>query len=276
MGWRCAVLSSLCYAALVRPSNPFSALFPDKNWRHRYPNHLLGESSIPSLDGLHAHIEGKDTEDSEPSSSTAEQPRATGRRRALVTGLTGWLSAAATCATTETTVLPARAVDNDAAALGAFVRRTEQLAYQFQPPREFGTAPTNKPLKTHLDEVNFISPNRKGYQFGITVDPVRIDSLQSFGTPEEVAAKVVLSEVNRDGVFDVTLMEDPLVVNNNKAYQLNYLSVGKRGRKRYVSRFAIVHKKLYALTAQCLEEDYGDLKKELLTAVDSFLVLDSE
>lgn len=37
---------------------------------------------------------------------------------------------------------------------------------------------TTKPVKTHLDEINFVSPTIKGYQFGITVDPVRINSIQ--------------------------------------------------------------------------------------------------
>lgn len=253
MCWR-SVLTLLCYLLLLEPTVSFLS-FNRKGSSFIFPG------------PLHAHIPEKDTTDELPTTTTC-------RRRAFVTGLTGWL-AAATATTTASTALPAVAAGD--IATGVFVRRTDQLAYQFQPPTEFGTVPNNKPLKTHLDEVNFISPNRKGYQFGITVDPVRIGSLEDFGTPEEVAAKVVLSEVNRDGVFDVTLMEDPLVVNgnNNKAYQLNYLSVGKRGRKRYVARFAIVKQKLYALTAQCLEEDYGDLQKALLKAVDSFQVLNS-
>ena len=165
-----------------------------------------------------------------------------------------------------------------------FQRQTDQFAYQFQPPAGF--EPSNKPLKTHLDEVNFISSTNPKYQFGITVDPVLINSLAEFGTPEQVAAKVVLSEVRRDGVLDVTLMEDPIIVVNDDggvgssnttttttAYQLNYLSVGKRGSKRFVARFCIAHQKLYALTAQCLESDYKSLQPELLQAVQSFRVV---
>lgn len=36
----------------------------------------------------------------------------------------------------------------------------------------------SKPVKTHLDEVNFVSEDIKRYQYGITVDPVRIASLK--------------------------------------------------------------------------------------------------
>ena len=152
-----------------------------------------------------------------------------------------------------------------------FTRQTEQFAYEFQPPSNFGAG--NKPLKTHLDEINFKSESIGGYQYGITVDPVRIESLRQFGTPEEVAAKVVLAEVNRDGVFDVTLVEDPVAGPDNSFYLLNYLSQGKRGNKHFLAKFYIQNKKLYALTAQCKEDDYKDLKAEMRKAADSFKVL---
>jgi hypothetical protein len=183
------------------------------------------------------------------------------RRQALLTGLVGWCTGAAAV----------QAKEEDSSLL--FRRQTDQFAYQFQPPP--GALTGGKPLKTHLDEVNFKIPTNS-MQFGITVDPVRINSLKDFGTPEEVAAKVVLTEVNRDGVFDVTLMEDPLAVESGRTgtlfYQLNYLSVGKRGKKRFVARFAIVQQKLYALTAQCLEDDYETLQPQLQAAVRSFAV----
>jgi PsbP len=121
-----------------------------------------------------------------------------------------------------------------------------------------------------LDEINFAG-TRSGYQYGITVDPVRIDSLADFGTPAQVAAKVVLAELNRDGVLDVTLMEDALA--RDEYYQVNYLSSGKRGKKRFVAKFFIDRQKLYALTAQCKEEDYNELSSEILAAVSTFNVL---
>jgi hypothetical protein len=42
---------------------------------------------------------------------------------------------------------------------------------------------SQKPVKTHLDEVNLISNSIKGYQYGITVDPVRINSLTEVCVP---------------------------------------------------------------------------------------------
>ena len=164
------------------------------------------------------------------------------------------------------TILPTPAFATE-----VFTRQTDQFAYQFQPPENFGAG--NKPLRTHLDEINFKSESVSGYQYGITVDPVRIESLRQFGTPEEVAAKVVLAEVNRDGVFDVTLMKDPIAGPNDSYYQLNYQSKGKRGTKRFVAKFYIQNQKLYALTAQCKEDDYNALESEMLKTVETFQLL---
>jgi len=158
---------------------------------------------------------------------------------------------------------------------GVYKRETDKFAYEFQPPYGFNE-PSQKPVKTHLDEVNFKSIEYPAYSFGITVDPVRISSLEEFGTPEAVAAKVVLAEVNRDGVFDVKLMEDPLMSKDDTDatyYQLNYLSSGKRGDKRFVAKFFIYNQKLYALTAQCKETDYPKVKDELINAVTSFRLI---
>jgi hypothetical protein len=167
-------------------------------------------------------------------------------------------------------------------AASPFVRRTSDFAYAFTPPSGF-TSPSQKPIKTHLDEVNFKNDDANdeaAAQFGITVDPLRIASLPEFGTPEQVAAKVVLAEVNRDGVFDVTLMEDPLAggsdgndVDDLLFYQLNYRSNGKRGIKRYVAKFYIRDQKLFALTAQCNEAAYEAKKDVIRKAVDSFKIL---
>jgi PsbP len=157
-----------------------------------------------------------------------------------------------------------------------YTRETNQFTYTFSPPIGF-PGPSQKPLKTHLDEVNFASTDISEYQFGITVDPVRIASLKEFGTPEEVAAKVVLAEVNRDGVLSVTLMEDPVAIVEADTgalfYLLNYVSSGKRGDKRFIARFVIANQKLFALTAQCKDENYDDLRSSMLRAVNSFRVV---
>jgi hypothetical protein len=50
------------------------------------------------------------------------------------------------------------------------------ISYQIELPSSMKES--SKPVKTHLDEVNFSSETIKGYQYGVTVDPVRISSLK--------------------------------------------------------------------------------------------------
>ncbi|CAM9566898.1 unnamed protein product, partial [Ectocarpus sp. 12 AP-2014] len=64
----------------------------------------------------------------------------------------------------------------------------------------------SKPLKTHKVEVNFKSEEVKGYEVGVAIDPVRIESLETFGTPEEVGARVLKVEQAKDGTLDTKLL----------------------------------------------------------------------
>ena len=180
-----------------------------------------------------------------------------------------------------------------------------QYGCRFDPPPT--TRRTGKPLQTHLEEVQFQDPDKPSYQYGLTIDPVRIESLSAFGTPQEVAAKVVLAELNRDGVTNVKLMQDPIEVLSSSsssssslrsttaaaatatatlndanvatnptsppAYLLNYLSQGKRGDKRFVVKLFIDRNMLYTLTAQCKEADFDPLQREIEAAAASFQVL---
>jgi len=149
-----------------------------------------------------------------------------------------------------------------------FARQQKDFGYAVRLPENV-SQPSNKPLKTHLDEVNF---SGGGINVGITVDPVRINSLKDFGTPEEVAARVVTAEVNRDGVFQVTLVEDPVEL-SDKSYLLKYLSQGKRGNKRNVCKIFIQNQKLYVLTAQAKEDVFDkETEKTIQSIVDSFTI----
>jgi hypothetical protein len=58
----------------------------------------------------------------------------------------------------------------------AFDRQTEKFSYSINIPASANQS--QKPLKTHQDEINFKSEAMRGYQYGITVDPVRINSLK--------------------------------------------------------------------------------------------------
>lgn len=144
----------------------------------------------------------------------------------------------------------------------------QKFRYTVTPPPSFTAS--NKPLKTHLDEINFSPPDVRGYTLGITVDPVRIKTIQEFGTPEEVAARVVTAEVNRDGVFRVTLAKDPKE-DTEGCYDVEYISDGKRGTKRFVTRIYVKDGFLYVLTLQSKEAEYdSEREKEALECIKSF------
>ena len=148
-----------------------------------------------------------------------------------------------------------------------------QFSYTVTPPPSF--VASNKPLKTHLDEINFAPPDIRGYTLGITVDPVRISSIQQFGSPEEVAARVVTAEVNRDGVFEVTLAKDPkedaASGGGDGGYDIEYISDGKRGKKRFVTRIYVKDGFLYVLTVQSKESEYDKAREaEVVQCVKSF------
>lgn len=93
--------------------------------------------------------------------------------------------------------------------------------------------------------------------------------LIQFGTPEEIAARVVTAEVNRDGIFEVKLLTDPIFVEKQgtmtggndkvvKYLQLEYLSTGKRGNKYIWNKIGIASNLLYVLTVQLKQETYDN------------------
>lgn len=101
-----------------------------------------------------------------------------------------------------------------------------------------------------------------------------------FGTPEEVAARVVVAELNRDGILDVRLdstrdvvLSDSRSHNNSVYYAIEYTSSGKRGIKRVLTRIGIANRMLYVLTAQVKAADFStSIEREMRDAVDSFSV----
>lgn len=160
---------------------------------------------------------------------------------------------------------------NDPQTPTLFSRSGKGFEYSFLPPAGF--KPSNKPLKTHLDEINFSLEGLRGYQYGITVDPVRIQSLQQFGTPDQVAARVVDAEANRDGITDVKLVGTPTEDPKTGIYAIDYVSEGSRGTKHFVTRIAVYKEKLYVLTAQVKEKDFDKFEQEILETVKTFQVL---
>lgn len=106
---------------------------------------------------------------------------------------------------------------------------------------------------------------------------IRLKNLREFGTPEEVGAKIVMAELKRDGVLDVTMASDPSEDVGSGAYDVEYIADGTRGKKHYITRTVVKDGKLFVLTAQVKEgdlEDDGLLKiGDVWNVVRSFRVL---
>lgn len=162
----------------------------------------------------------------------------------------------------------------------SILRQGKGYGYKFQQPSNFRL--TRKPILTHFDELNLEpSPSREEQSsllFGITVDHVRINSLAEFGTPEQVAARIVTAELNRDGIFEVTLDQASSYKDSSGRlyYIVNYISDGKRGKKRFLTRTCIADQNLYVTTAQMKDIEYRDnpfIQEEIEEALNSFTVV---
>eukprot|EP00587_Corethron_hystrix_P013495 CAMPEP_0113316038 /NCGR_PEP_ID=MMETSP0010_2-20120614/11459_1 /TAXON_ID=216773 ORGANISM="Corethron hystrix, Strain 308" /NCGR_SAMPLE_ID=MMETSP0010_2 /ASSEMBLY_ACC=CAM_ASM_000155 /LENGTH=191 /DNA_ID=CAMNT_0000172645 /DNA_START=173 /DNA_END=748 /DNA_ORIENTATION=+ /assembly_acc=CAM_ASM_000155 len=159
--------------------------------------------------------------------------------------------------------------------------RSNKYFYSFVPPASCSLG--NKPVQTHLDEINFNSKTIQGYTYGITIDPVRINSLEEFGSPDEVGQKVIDAEAARDGVTEVKLLSAKRMeksLGSLSCYAIDYRSEGKRGVKIFNTRIYVKDGLLYVLTGQvkesAIEDSDGTLRAEFEKALDSFTVGQSD
>jgi hypothetical protein len=145
----------------------------------------------------------------------------------------------------------------------------KNLNYEFLYPSGWVEAP--KLLKTHLEEYNVKSQEKRGFYAGVAVDPVKLSSLESFGTPQFVGDRVVSVERKKDGVASAELVsaeektEDGIVY-----YDIVYVNESSHGNNHYASRIAIRDGKLVVFTVQCRVEDFDGLAGGMLAMVNSF------
>ncbi|CAN0487955.1 unnamed protein product, partial [Laminaria digitata] len=105
------------------------------------------------------------------------------------------------------------------------------------------------------------------------VDPVSIESLETFGTPEEVGARVLKVEQGKDGTLETKLFDARAEKQGDLSlYILDYFVESTRGFKHFVAKVTIKDNLLYACTAQAKEKDYSEVEDELKRVVDSFRV----
>jgi hypothetical protein len=124
------------------------------------------------------------------SSSTTKRPRQDGQawaacsRRNAISKIIGTASGALLLVGGDSTLIPScpayAADDTSTTSTSIYIRQQtiskQVVAWQIELP--VGMKEGAKPVKTHLDEINFNSESFARYQYGVTVDPVRISSIQ--------------------------------------------------------------------------------------------------
>ena len=87
--------------------------------------------------------------------------------------------------------------------------------YSFGYSSDFKSAP--KLVKTHQDEVFYKSKSIKGFNAGLTVDPVKIKSLKEFASSSELENKLVAVEKGKEGVFEADIVSASENNKNNES-----------------------------------------------------------
>lgn len=128
--------------------------------------------------------------------------------------------------------------------------------------------------------VLFADPVSKFNQLGVSVEPVKIDSLGEYGSVDDVADRLLRSERAKDSTLDAQInraYEEQGRLSGNSKYVLEYTLKNVYGTKRVATAALISSRKLFLLNAQGYLTNDGDAdsrKAALLSSiVSSFDVL---
>ena len=182
------------------------------------------------------------------------------------------------CAVLPLTPGPALAADAAPAAAAPDAAAVSQLRvadYAFRLSYPATWEPSSKPVKTHLLESILKGPAHKA-QLGVTVDPVKISSLEEFGSIAEVSERVLKVEEGRDGVQAVELRRAVAEPGSPTYYVIEYAVASSRGKKMYLCKYCIAQRKLYVLQTQAALDSYDadadSIRTQLNSIVASFVV----
>lgn len=127
--------------------------------------------------------------------------------------------------------------------------------------------------------VLFEDPDVRTNSIGVVVNPVRISSLKDFGTPQDVADKLLQAERKKPSTNDVQLIriEERAIHGDIPLYELEYSLDSTRGIKRVLSAVTVASKKLYLLNISYSDSPDKPLlpnaQMRLEQVLDSFDVL---
>lgn len=146
------------------------------------------------------------------------------------------------------------------------------LGFRFMYPSAWSAK--KKPIKTHVYEVNVTSPDTSSTTVGVVVDPVKITSIEIFGSPKEVGDKVIAVERKKDGVTSADLIRYGSTKGDDGLthYIVEYKVDSSRGQKHFVAKATITGGQLFVLTAQAKEANFSDVETILNRIVETFQV----
>ena len=114
---------------------------------------------------------------------------------------------------------------------------------------------SNKLVKTHFQELEVKSATIKKCTVGIAVDPIKLESLESFGDPDFVGERVVAVDRKREGVNKVTMNGAYNTPKDGHTYYfLDYQSETERGDYHYLAKVAVDKGFLFVMTAKVRED----------------------
>ena len=117
----------------------------------------------------------------------------------------------------------------------------------------------------------FKNPDVKYASIGVTVTPVRIDSLKEFGSLEDIGQKLVQAESQKQttvpgGTFMERQSERESVDTKTTFYEYEYRLITKHGNKRVYNYVGVRDRTLFIVNAQAYEiEDGGEGEADLRT-----------
>tara|TARA_X000000368_G_scaffold414238_2_gene403743 strand:- start:1542 stop:2183 length:642 start_codon:yes stop_codon:yes gene_type:complete len=117
----------------------------------------------------------------------------------------------------------------------------------------------------------FKNPNVKYASIGVTVTPVRIDSLKEFGSLDDIGQKLVQAESQKQttvpgGTFMERQSECKSVDTKTTFYEYEYRLITTHGNKRIYNYVGVKDKTLFIVNAQAYEiEDGGESEADLKT-----------
>ncbi|KAJ7522795.1 hypothetical protein O6H91_18G026900 [Diphasiastrum complanatum] len=127
--------------------------------------------------------------------------------------------------------------------------------------------------------VLFEDPEAKSNNLGVVINPVRISSLREFGSPQDVARKLIEAEQKKSSTNAASLIaiKERLMSDNIPLYEYEYKLDSSRGMKRVFGAVTIASKKLYILNVAYMDSPEMSLSpsisQKLQAIVASFDVL---